>query len=205
MTESGPRAPKTAYLVSHTHWDREWYLTFSRFRSMLAGVVRGVLDALENDEHFEHFCLDGQSVVVEDYLDVHPEDEPRMRRLVEQGALSLGPFYILPDEFLVSAEAHVRNLVYGRQAAARLGPVQGVGYMPDSFGHIAQMPQLLQRAGLDSFVYTRGNGDEIDDLGWEYVWQAPDGSEVLAINQCGGYCAAGALGRVIILNSLSFA
>jgi alpha-mannosidase len=161
---------------------------------MLVEVVREVLDRLEGDDAFRHFLLDGQSIILEDYLRIHPEDEARIRKLVARQALSIGPWYILPDEFLVSAEATVRNLIVGHAVGGRAGKVQKVGYMPDSFGHIAQMPQILRQAGIDSFIYTRGNGAEIDDLGHEYWWQAPDGSEVLAINQCGGYCNAGALG-----------
>jgi alpha-mannosidase len=153
-----------------------------------------VLELLETDREFRHFLLDGQAIILEDYLEVHPEDEERIRTLVEAGKLSIGPWYILPDEFLVSAEATVRNLMIGRQVCRRFGAVQRVGYLPDSFGHIAQMPQILRQCKIDSFVYTRGNGDEIDRLGLEYVWEAPDGSDVLAVHQWRGYCNAGGLG-----------
>jgi len=187
-------APRQCHIVSHTHWDREWYLSFDTFRGRLNRVVGRVLDALEQQRDFEHFLLDGQSILLDDHLATCPEDEPRIRALAEAGKLSLGPWYILPDEFLVSAESTVRNLMLGHRAAARFGGAQRVGYMPDSFGHIAQMPQILRSAGLDSFIYTRGNGDEIDSLEWEYLWRAPDGSEVLAVNQCGGYCNAAGLG-----------
>ena len=186
--------PRLAVVVSHTHWDREWYLSFSRFRTKLVAVVRQVLDALEDEEGFAHFLMDGQAIVLEDYLAIRPEDEARIRRLVEAGRLSIGPWYVLPDEFLISAEAHVRNLIIGHQVCRRLGGAQKVGYMPDSFGHIAQIPQILRRARIDAFVYTRGTGDEIERLGWEYRWCAPDGSAVTAINQCEGYCNAGSLG-----------
>ncbi len=187
-------AAREVYIVSHTHWDREWYLPRHRFRVSLVRVLREVLEALEADNRYEHFMLDGQAILLEDYLEVMPQDADRIRRLVERGRLSIGPWYILPDEFLVSGEAHVRNLLYGRRVCRRFGAAQRVGYMPDSFGHIAQMPQLLRRAGLDAFVYTRGNGDEIARLGTEYRWRAPDGSEVLAVQQVGGYCNAGGLG-----------
>jgi mannosylglycerate hydrolase len=185
---------RAAYVVPHTHWDREWYLPFHRFRVRLVDVIDRVLDVLESDPAFRHFVLDGQAVVLEDYLEARPEAAPRIERLVKSGALSVGPWYVLPDEFLVSGESTARNLLYGHEVAAAFGPVQKVGYMPDSFGHIAQMPQLLSEAGIDSFIYTRGNGDELEKLGLEYVWRAPDGSEALAVNQWHGYCNAAALG-----------
>ena len=186
--------PKTAYIVSHTHWDREWYLTYEEFRVNMMRVVDRVLTALETDETFVHFLLDGQSVLLEDYLEVRPEEEGRIRALVTAGRLSVGPWYILPDEFIVGAEATARNLLLGHAAAARFGRTHAAGYMPDTFGHLAQMPQILKRAGLDSFIFTRGLGNEADELGWRWRWCAPDGSEVLAINQCKGYCNAGGLG-----------
>ncbi len=186
-------SPRKAYLVSHTHWDREWYQTFSRFRVNLVEVVDLVLDALDHDPDFRHFVLDGQTAVMEDYLEVSPHQRDRVNRLVREGRLAVGPWYILPDEFLVSGESTVRNLMFGRKAAP-LGRVQKVGYMPDSFGHLAQIPQILQLANIDSFVFTRGMGAETEDPGWIFRWVAPDGSEVLAVNQCDGYCNTGGLG-----------
>ncbi len=188
-------APRRVHVVSHTHWDREWYRTFDEFRLGLSEVIGQVLDRLDSDEAFRHFVLDGQAILLDDHLARHPDDEARIRRHVTSGRLAVGPWYILPDEFLVSGESTVRNLELGHRTAARFGPVQTVGYMPDSFGHLAQIPQLLRGAGLDSFLYTRGNGDEIDRLGAEYIWRGPDGSEVLAIHQIGGYCNAASLGH----------
>ena len=182
-------------VVSHTHWDREWYLPLHRFRVDFARMLHQVLDQLEANGEFRHFLLDGQTLVLEDHLSTHPEDLSRVAALAQAGKLSLGPWYILPDEFLVSGEATLRNLQIGHKVAGACGGIQKVGYMPDSFGHLAQMPQILRGVGIDSFVYTRGNGNEIDDLGWTYLWRAPDGSEVLAYNQCEGYCNAGGLGH----------
>ena len=186
--------PRQAFIVSHTHWDREWYQTFSRFRVNLADVVGKILDTLTNDPDFKHFILDGQSAVLEDYLEAVPADRDRVRRLMARGALAVGPWYILPDEFLVSGEATARNLIFGRKISISCGRVQKVGYMPDSFGHLAQIPQILRLAGIDSFIFTRGLGDEASELGWLFQWLAPDGTDVLAVNQCDGYCNAGGLG-----------
>ncbi|MBM3316327.1 MAG: hypothetical protein FJY75_00600 [Candidatus Eisenbacteria bacterium] len=188
-------APRQVFIVSHTHWDREWYRTAPEFRVLLEGVVGEALERLERGGEFRHFLLDGQAIVLEDHLAVHPEDAPRLRRLTASGALAVGPWYVLPDEFLVSGEALVRNLLVGHALAGAIGPVQKVGYAPDAFGHVAQMPQILRRAGIDSFVYTRGDSDDLAGLGLAYDWAAPDGSEVLAIHQWGGYCNAGGLGH----------
>lgn len=188
------KAPRKVHVVSHTHWDREWYLTFHEFRVNLIGVMQKILRTLEEEPEYKHFLMDGQAAALEDYLEIHPEDGERIAGLCRSGALSLGPWYVLPDEFLVSGESMVRNLLVGHQVCGRFGGAQKVGYMPDSFGHFAQIPQLLRKAGIDSFIYTRGNGDEIDRLGCEFRWQAPDGSEVLAIHQWDGYCNAAGLG-----------
>jgi len=186
--------PRLAFVVSHTHWDREWYATLPQFRVDLCRAVKRILHALEEEPDFDHFMLDGQSIVLEDYLQIHPEDRERIARHVQAGRLAIGPWYVLPDEFLVSAESTVRNLLIGHRVAESIGPVQRGGYMPDSFGHIAQMPQILRQAGMDSFIFTRGGGDEQDRVGLEFRWLAPDGSEVLAVRQCDGYCNAAGLG-----------
>ena len=103
------RAPRKAYIVSHTHWDREWYLTYHQFRVHLTETLRLVLDALDRDDSFRHFVLDGQTIVLEDHLEVYPEDRERIARHVAEGRLSIGPWYVLPDEFLVSAESTSRT------------------------------------------------------------------------------------------------
>src|SRR5437867_3776777 len=98
-------------IVSHTHWDREWYLPFEEFRFKLVHLVDEVIELLERDPSFPHFMLDGQSAVAEDYLAVRPGMRARFEALVRSGRLGIGPWFVLPDEFLVSGEALVRNLM----------------------------------------------------------------------------------------------
>lgn len=162
-------------VVAHTHWDREWYFPFQRYRYYLVQLLDRLLDLLEQGPSFTHFLADGQTILLEDYLALRPEAEERIRELVRKGRLSIGPWYLQPDEFLVSAEALVRNLLLGHQMARWLGGVMKEGYIPDSFGHIAQLPQLLQRFGIGSAVFMRGS-----EVGGEFLWEAPDGSGVLA-------------------------
>lgn len=178
-------------LVSHTHWDREWYRTFEAFRAHLVDTVDRVLDQLDEDPGW-CFLLDGQAVVVEDYLAVRPDRRQRLAAAVASGRLAVGPWYVQPDSLLPSGESHVRNLLEGRRVAESLGRCSAVAYCPDSFGHPAQFPQLFDGFGLGPFVYWRGNGDEIDELGPVYRWVAPDGSAVAAYALLRGYfCAAG--------------
>ncbi len=178
-----PHKQQEAIIVSHIRLNREWCLTFNRSRVNLVEVVDRVLDDLEAESGLKNFVLHGQCAVLEDYLEVAPHQRFRIAKLIEDGRLAVGPWYILPDEFLVSGEATVRNLLFGKKVTADFGSVQKVGYLPDSFGHLAQMPQILNLAGIDSFFFTRGMGHKADDPGWLFCWQAPDGSEVLAINQ----------------------
>ena len=160
-------------VVPHTHWDREWYLPFEVFRLRLGSVVDGVLDRLERDASFTSFTLDGQAIVLEDYLEVRPENEGRLQALLDAGRLEVGPSYVLPDEILVEGESLVRNLLLGRRVCRRFGgEPSGAGYLPDSFGHPAQLPQILAGFGIRTFLFSRGMGDEIDDLGVVFRWRA---------------------------------
>ena len=176
------------FVVPHTHWDREWYVPFEDFQLRLASVVDEVIDVLESDPSFPCFTLDGQAIVLEDYLDARPENEGRLRALLESGRLEVGPSYVLPDELLVGAEPLVRNLLMGRAVCRRFGAEPApVGYMPDSFGHPLQLPQILAGFGIDSFIFSRGLGDQIDEVGVVFRWRSPDGSEVRAFQQLPHY------------------
>lgn len=165
----------TIHLISHTHWDREWYLTFQQFRLKLVRMVDHVLNLFAHDPDFKHFMLDGQTIVLDDYLEMRPDQEARLKELVSQGKILIGPWYILPDEFLVSPESIIRNLIEGDRMARRFGPKMMVGYVPDPFGHIGQLPQILRGFGIDSACVQRG----LDVQPVEFNWQAPDGSTVL--------------------------
>ncbi len=172
----------TYHIVSHSHWDREWYKSFEQFRSMLVNMVDDLLDLLERDPRYACFTLDGQAVILEDYLAVRPENEQRIRALIASGRLLSGPWYILPDEFLVSGEATIRNLQFGIRTAGRFGSPMMVGYIPDSFGHIAMMPAILRGFGIDVALVYRGFGGEPDQKTSEYWWTSPDGSRTLLVH-----------------------
>ncbi|MBU4321541.1 hypothetical protein L6304_01405, partial [bacterium] len=172
-------------VVAHTHWDREWYLTFQQFRYQLVKLIDQLLDILEMDRDSVNFMLDGQTVVLEDYLEIRPENKERLKKWIEEGRINIGPWYIQPDEFLVSGESLIRNLMLGHKIGKEFGNVMEHGYLPDSFGHISQMPQILQGFDIDTAFIMRGVGDEVDQT--EFYWEAPDGSRVLTHYLAAGY------------------
>jgi alpha-mannosidase len=177
-------------VVPHTHWDREWYLPFQRFRLQLVPLVDRLLDLMEADERWR-FTLDGQLATVDDYLEIRPEGEERIRRLVETGRLAIGPWQVLMDEFFVSGETIVRNVEHGLRRGDELGGAMRVGYLPDMFGHVAQMPQILRLAGIDNAVVWRGVPAAIQSH--TFTWEAPDGSSVRAEFLPQGYFNAATL------------
>jgi len=166
-------------LVPHTHWDREWYQTFQQFRIRLVHAIDRLLDILDHDPSFTHFMLDGQTIILDDYLEVRPEQAERLKNYIRSGRIQVGPWYLQPDEFLVSGESLVRNLQLGLRQAAEFGGQMRAGYVPDCFGHIAQLPQILRGFGIDNAVFWRGVGAEAHKS--EFLWAAPDGTQVLVI------------------------
>jgi len=173
----------TLHFVPHTHWDREWYQPFEVMRLRLIHLVDLLLDIFKHEPHFKHYTLDGQTIVLEDYLQIRPDRMDEITGHVRSGRLLIGPWYVLPDEFLVSPEALVRNLLHGARDCARFGQRMDVGYLPDPFGHIGQMPQILQGFGIDSAAFRRGLADEPCEIWWE----APNGSRVLTAYLRDGY------------------
>jgi mannosylglycerate hydrolase len=185
MTEThSSKEPTVVHLVPHTHWDREWYEPFQTFRMRLVELIDELLARMSEDPRLR-FTLDGQAATVDDYLEIRPEAEPLIRRLIKEHRLAIGPWQILMDEFLVSGETIIRNLEFGWARAEELGGAMPVGYLPDMFGHIAQMPQILRRAGIDRAVVWRGVPMAIDRS--SFLWRAPDGSQVEAEYLVGGY------------------
>jgi mannosylglycerate hydrolase len=171
------------HVVAHTHWDREWYHPSAVFGLRLVRLVDGLLELLERRPDFSTFLLDGQAIVLEDYLAVRPEQEGRLRRLFAEGRLEAGPWYVLADELLVSAEALVRNLLEGARVVRRLGgrPMP-VGYSPDAFGHPAGFPTILAGFGMEAAVVWRGLGDGAGPGSDLWHWRAPDGATVLLVH-----------------------
>jgi alpha-mannosidase len=172
------------HVVPHTHWDREWYLTFESFRAQLCTLAQTVLDACEQNHDYT-FMFDGQVAPVDDYLEIRPDQEERLRGLVARGALGVGPWYTLSDQFLVSGETTLRNLERGLARARGLGAAMEIAYCPDQFGQMAQLPQLLRSVGIHRVVAMRGVPRSVERQ--RFRWIGLDGTEVDTLNLVTGY------------------
>jgi len=168
-------------IVPETHWDREWYLPFQEYRARLVILLDKLLEILRSNSEYKNFTFDGQTIPLEDYLEVRPDCEDEIKRYVKEKRLSIGPMYILPDEFLVSGESLIRNLLIGHQIARKFGRVMKAGYIPDPFGHIAQLPQILKGFEIPSVLFWRGFGNEFEDqnLNIEFLWNSPGNSSTI--------------------------
>ena len=177
-----------AFICSHTHWDREWYITFQEIRFRLIHLVDKLKKLLKNKKGYNYFNFDGQTIFIEDYLEAMPDDKDFLN-LIEQGKILIGPWYTLPDEFIPSGESLIKNLEIGHSLVKKYkGVLVKTGYIPDTFGHISQMPQILKGFNLDTAIFWRGINR--DKAGGEFEWSSPDGSSVLVKHLLAdmGYC-----------------
>ena len=177
-------------LVPHTHWDREWYEPFDVFVERLVPMMDTLLDLAADG--FPHFHLDGQTAMIDDYLERRPERAAELADRVGEGRISAGPWVTQMDEFLVSGESHVQNLRIGLERARALGAEPTVGYLPDQFGHIGQMPRILRDQGLGWALVWRGVPAAIERS--TFLWRSTDGgAEVLCEYVPFGYSAGARL------------
>ncbi|MBQ4064567.1 MAG: alpha-mannosidase, partial [Clostridia bacterium] len=146
---------KNYCLISHTHWDREWYLPLENFRMRLVDLIDNLLDILDKDPNYR-FHLDAQTIVLEDYLEIRPHKRAALEGHVTGGRILVGPWYVQNDFHLTSGEATVRNLMIGTKIAKSFGESMPIGYAADQFGLIAQLPQILLGFGLTEGVFGRG-------------------------------------------------
>lgn len=184
-------AKKKVYIISHSHWDREWYMGFEHHHMRLVQLMDDLFDLFKNDPDFNSFHLDGQTIILDDYLAVRPEKREELMHWIKVGKLRIGPFYILQDDFLISSEANVRNTQYGIKESKKYGKPVALGYFPDTFGNMGQTAQMMQLSGLDTVAFGRGvtptgfnnqtSQGAYDSTYSEMWWQGPDQSKVLGI------------------------
>jgi len=165
------------HIISHTHWDREWYLPFETYRIELVDLLDDLLNILEQNNDFI-FHLDGYTLLIDDYLEIKPHQKKLIKKYIRSGNILTGPWYVLSDQFLTSGESTIRNLYYGISTAKSYGNVMDIGYLPDQFGQIAQLPQILKGFNIHSAILARG----IQSGKAEHTWYALNNEAILAIS-----------------------
>lgn len=183
---------KKVYIISHSHWDREWYMAYEQHHMRLIELMDDLLELFETNPDFDSFHLDGQTILLDDYLQVRPEKREAIQKAIHDGKLQIGPFYILQDAFLTSSESNTRNMLIGMQESKEWGAPVMLGYFPDTFGNMGQTPQMMLQANLKSAAIGRGvkpigfdNEVLEDDLYTsqysEMHWEGPDGSRIFGL------------------------
>lgn len=183
---------KKVYIISHSHWDREWYLPYEQHHMRLIQLMDDLLEIFETDPGFNSFHLDGQTIILDDYLEVRPEKRELVQKYIQEGKLRIGPFYILQDDFLISSESNVRNMLIGNKESKKWGNPVKIGYFPDTFGNMGQAPQLMREAGIEVAAFGRGvkptgfnnvviNDEKYSSQFSEMWWEGTDHSKILGI------------------------
>ena len=167
--------PKEIHIICNTHWDREWVYPSAETRLLLLDFMKDLLDLLDDQPEFHSFLMDSQVLCVEDYLEMCPDQRPRIEKHVRSGRLQIGPWYSLPEEYLVNGESLVRNLLIGHRISESYGKVMKLGYTPFSYGQTSQMPQIYRGFDIDTIIFYRG----IDTKHSEYIMEGADGSRVV--------------------------
>ena len=167
------------HVVPHMHWDREWYFTCEESKILLVNNMQEILDRLETDENYPCYVMDGQTAILEDYLNLKPENKDLIKKFVQSGKLIIGPWYTQTDEMVVGGESIVRNLLYGSKDCKEFGPRMNIGYLPDSFGQSASMPMILNGFDIHHSIFWRGTSERMGSSKTEFYWQSDDGSRVL--------------------------
>ncbi|WP_342621859.1 alpha-mannosidase [Erysipelothrix sp. P66] len=182
---------KIVHIISHSHWDREWYLPYEQHHMRLVELIDDLLDLFKTDPEFKSFHLDGQTIPLDDYLAVRPHRRQEVLEATQSGKLKVGPFYILQDDFLISAEANTRNMLVGLDESKQWGEPVMLGYFPDTFGNMGQAPQLMKQADIHAVAYGRGvkttgfNNVVVDETYVsnysELMWEGADKTEIFSI------------------------
>ena len=183
---------KKVYIISHSHWDREWYMAYEQHHMRLIELIDDLLELFEVDPSFNSFHLDGQTIILDDYLQVRPEKRQALQRAIDEGKLRIGPFYILQDDFLISSESNVRNMLIGMEESRKWGTPVMLGYFPDTFGNMGQTPQLMKQAGISAAAFGRGvkpigfdnqvlEAENYSSQYSEMWWKGPDQTEIFGL------------------------
>ena len=165
---------KTIHLINGTHWDREWRHTAEQSKLRLVDLMDNIINLLEKKPQYKYFCVDGGTIVIEDYLTIRPENKQRIIDLIKNKRMFVVNWYTLPETNTVAPESLVRNLLLGHKMAKELGGGMKSGYTATSYGQPSQLPQLYNGFGITDAIFYRGTNKHV--LTPLFIWEGADGS-----------------------------
>lgn len=168
----------TFYFIPHTHWEGAVFQTRAEYLELgLPNILRALRLLAAHPGY--RFTLD-QVCYVKPFLERYPEEADAFRRFVEEGRLAIvGGTDVMLDVNMPGGESFVRQVLYGKgYFRDALGVEVTAGWALDTFGHHAQMPQLLKLAGFTSYWFARGVAKW--ELPSEFQWEGLDGTRMLA-------------------------
>jgi alpha-mannosidase len=165
----------TIHVIGHAHMDMNWLWTYSETMQMCNDNLRQVVAFM--DEFPDYTMLQSQAAVYNFVEIVDPPLFEQVKKYVKAGRLELaGGMWTEGDMNLSSGEAITRSFLLGqRYFQSRFGKMANIGWLPDNFGHISQMPQILKLAGCDYFYFHR-----CKPFKGTFYWTGTDNSTVLA-------------------------
>lgn len=167
---------KKVHLINGTHWDREWRHTAEQSKLRLVDLMDNIITLLETKPQYKYFCVDGGTIVIEDYLTIRPENKDRIIKLIKDKRMFVVNWYTLPETNTVAPESLVRNLLLGHKRADELGGGMKSGYTATSYGQPSQLPQLYRGFGISDAIFYRGTNKHI--LTPLFIWEGADGSQI---------------------------
>ncbi len=171
------------YMIFHTHWDREWYSTANVYQHRAVEFMERVFEVHGSGSPYPAFYLDGQTCLLDDYLGICPKKRDLVKKLVSEGRIQVGPWYVQPEEQQPSAESHIRNLEIGLRIADEFGDrAEKIGYLCDPITYIPQMPQIFKKFGIQAMLHARGITRNHEKSPQEMTAVAPDGSEIFLLH-----------------------
>lgn len=182
-----------AQIISHTHWDREWYLNSKYTNEWLVPFFDQLFVMFEREENYQ-FVLDGQMAMIDDYYEeLDKAGRPvyvyrnKIKKFVKEGRLLIGPYYLQPDWQLLSEESLVRNLLVGSKKASEYGKRMNVGWLLDNFGQISQTSQIHKEAEIQGLYAWRGVEMDPTNVKSEFTWESPDGTRLPCVYLLNSY------------------
>ena len=189
MTSQVETGSKVLHLIGNSHIDPVWLWQWPEGFQEIRATFRSALDRMNEYPEFIFTC---DSAAYYAWIEeIEPAMFEEIRARVAQGRWELvGGWWVEPDCNIPGGESFVRQaLVSQRFFLDRFGKIATVGYNVDPFGHNGMLPQLLRRAGMDSYVFMRPGPHEAPLPGPLFWWESPDGSRVLAYRLPHEYCA----------------